>query len=322
MRFRLHITIAMCIALLAIGGCRPQKNEADRKTVIAALRGPSSVAMIRLIDSLTTATDADIEVHLFSEPMQVRKMMLEKNADFAVLPSTMAALLYNKGVDYRLAAVPLWGTLYICGTDSTIRSIRDLRGRKVFLMDRGMTPDILFRHLLEKNGLKPYEDVELDYRFPTHIDLANATIAGHADLSVISEPYLSQVLGANPSLHLLTDLNAEWLRIENTPLAETALVCRGALAESDGTFVREVVEDYRRAAEWACAHPDSAAALAVKHGINPDSAAVALSIPRSNIKVIKASEASKALYDYLHIFEEMEPEAIGNKLPNEKFITK
>lgn len=318
MRRILYITLLICIALTATVSCGQRNDNSGRRTVIAALRGPSSVAMIKLIDSLATAEGAEIEVRLFSEPMQVRKLMLEDSADLAVLPSTMAALLYNKGIDYRLAAVPLWGTLYLCGIDSTIKSLQDLKGRKVYLMDRGMTPDILFRHLLKKNGLKAYQDVEIDYRFPTHIDLANATIAGRADLSVISEPYLSQALEANPSLHLLIDLNEEWARAEGTPLAETALVCRGALAGSEQ--VAAIVEAYGRAAEWACAHPDSAAALAVKHGINPDSAAVVASIPRSNIKVVKAGDAHKALYDYLRVFEEMEPEVIGNKLPNEKFI--
>jgi len=164
--------------------------------------------------------------------------------------------------------------------------------------------------------------VELDYRFPTHIDLANATIAGRADLSVISEPYLSQALEANPSLHLLFDLNAEWERTEAVPLAETALVCRGALAESNPQLVERIVGAYARAGEWAVAHPDSASTLAVSHGINPDSSAVAASIPRSNINIVKASEASEALFDYLRVFEKMEPSVIGNKLPDEKFIIK
>jgi len=322
MRYRLHIIFALCAALLLAGGCKPKTASTRSHTVIAALRGPSSVAMIRLIDSLATAEDSDIEVRLFSEPMQVRKLMLEDSADFAVLPATMAALLYNKGIDYRLAAVPLWGTLYLCGTDTAIRSMQDLRGRKVYLMDRGMTPDVLFRRLLANNGLKPFDDVELDYRFPTHIDLANATIAGRADLSVISEPYLSQALEANPSLHLLFDLNAEWERTEAVPLAETALVCRGALAESNPQLVERIVGAYARAGEWAVAHPDSASTLAVSHGINPDSSAVAASIPRSNINIVKASEASEALFDYLRVFEKMEPSVIGNKLPDEKFIIK
>ena len=37
----------------------------------------------------------------------------------------------------------------------------------------------------------------LDYRYPTHIDLANAVASGQALLRVISEPLVSQVMQKN-----------------------------------------------------------------------------------------------------------------------------
>ncbi|MBO4768648.1 MAG: ABC transporter substrate-binding protein, partial [Bacteroidales bacterium] len=263
-----------------------------------------------------------VRVEIFIEPLQVRKLMLTDSVDIAILPTTMAALLYGKGVDYRMAAVPIWGTLYLCGTDTTIRSIADLRGRKVYLMAKGMTPDVMFRHLLLANGLEPFRDVDLDYRFPTHIDLANATMAGRADMSVITEPYLSQALNANPSLHVLLDLNEEWAKVDSAPVTETALVVRGAFAEEHPEAVEAFVDALRRSAEWVNANPGEAAALSVRYGINPDSAAVAGSIPRTNLRVEAASSVKEAIIDYLRVFYEMEPEIIGGSMPDEKFFVK
>ena len=290
--------------------------------VVASLRGPSSVAMIQLIDSLSRTEDADIEVKIFDEPMQLRKMMLEGSADFAILPMTMAALLYNKGVDYRVAAVPLWGSLYLCGTDTTVRSLADLRGRKVHLMAKGMTPDLLFRHLLSRSGLEAYRDVELDYRFPTHTDLANAAIARRAELCVLSEPYVSQALNGNSEMHILLDLNQLWQSIESSPEAETAFLCKGSLADSNRVVISRVVDAYRVSSEWVKAHPDSAAALCVRHGINPDTLALIQSIPRTNINVTDASEAEQYIFDYLKLFFGLSPETVGGGIPDGKFICK
>lgn len=302
--------------------CNGGKGSEAAVVSVASLRGPSSVAMIRLIDSLSREEAPSFRVEVFTEPLQVRKLMLTDSVDIAVLPTTMAALLYNKGVDYRMAAVPLWGTLYLCGTDTSIRTVEDLKGKKVFLMAKGMTPDVMFRHLLWRNGLEPYADVALDYRFPTHTDLANAAMAGRAPMCVLTEPYLSQALNANPALHVLLDLNEEWARVESAPVAETALVVRSAFAEVSSEAVSAFVEAYRESVEWVNANPDSAAALAVQYGINPDSAAVAGSVPRCNMRVEAASEVRKAIIDYLRVFYDMEPETIGGKMPDEEFIVK
>ena len=308
--------------LAALPSCVSGGKADDAAIRIAALRGPSSVAMIKMIDSLAACEASDIDVQIFSEPLQLRKEMLEGSADFAVLPTTMAALLYNKGLDYRVAAIPLWGSLYLCGSATDVGSITDLKGHKVYLMAKGMTPDILFRRLLESSGLEPYADVELDYRFPTHTDLANAAIAGRAPICVLTEPYLSQVLGANPEMHIILDLNDLWHTVEGNPEAETAFLCKGTLADSGNETVSKLVAAYRASAEWVVANPDSAAVLCARHNINPDTLALMQSIPRTNIKVVDATEAKQDIIDYLTAFFGMSPESIGGKIPDERFIVK
>ena len=324
MKFKSSCILIAALAFLAtFSSCGENKNEKTEKHyVVASLRGPSSVAMIKLIDSLENQEDANIKVEIFNEPLQVRKIMLDGTADFAILPTTMAALLYNKGLDYRMTAVPLRGTLYLCGNDTTIQTWDDLRGKKVYLMAKGMTPDVMFQHLLIENGLQPYDDVDLDYRFPTHIDLANATLAGRAELSVISEPYLSQALLENDNLHILMDLSEEWNKTLGIPLCETAVLCKSSLAESHDKTIEQFNEAYQRSAIWVNAHPDSAALLSVKHGIIADSLAVVNSIPRSHIEFTEMKDAQTEVEAYLKVFYDMQPEIIGEKMPDERFYQK
>ena len=286
--------------------------------MIASLRGPSSVAMLQLIDSLANASEPTVEVRIFDEPLQVRKMMLEGTSDFAVLPTTMAALLYNRGIPYRLAAVPLWGTLYLCGEYTPA----SMKGERIYLMAKGMTPDVLFRHLLSSKGLDPEKDVTLDYRFPTHIDLSNAAIAGRAPLCVLSEPYLSLALKSRPNLRIISDLSEEWAVYESVPLAETAFVVRASFAGGSSARVDSIVQAYARSGEWVKSHPAEAAALAVKYGILPDKEAALASIPRSHIDVVPAREAQEAVKAYLDVFNEMDSRIIGEKMPDEEFYLK
>lgn len=321
MKFHISNILIMVMTFLALfSSCGENKNEnTENHYVIATLRGPSSMGMLQFIDSMKQMENANVEIQVFDEPLQVRKMMLDGSADFANLPTTMAALLYNKGIDYQFAAVPTWGTLYLCGNDSTIHSWNDLKGKKVYLMAKGMTPDVMFRYLLTENGLKPYEDVDLDYRFPTHIDLANATLAGRADLSVISEPYLSLALEKNPSLHILLNISEEWQKTKGLPLPETAFICRAEIAENQQEKVAEVVQAYAKSTNWVNGHAKEAAQLAVKYGIIDDAVAAENSIPRSNLRVATAKDVKKEIEDYLRVFFKLDPQIIGGKMPDAKF---
>ncbi len=174
--------LIFCCLFLAIilVSCR-QEQSGKGVITTATLKGPSAMAMMKMIGGQTGGGQCmPTRFIIRNEPSQVRTMMMEGSVDFAVLPSTMGALLYNKTHGYVLAAVPVWGTLYLFGSDTTIREWQDLKGKKISLMGRGMTPDIMFRYLARRHGLDPDKDMILDYSFPTHIELANAIAAGIA----------------------------------------------------------------------------------------------------------------------------------------------
>ena len=304
--------------LLLAAGCR-SNAPAGKVYTIATLKGPSSMGMIRMIDSLENTKNATVRVTILNEPMQVRKMMLDGTADFAILPTTMAAIVYNKGLPYRMLGVPDWGSLFLFGSDSTVKGWNDLRGKRVYLMAKGMTPDVLFRYLLSKNGIDPEKDITLDYSFPTHIDLANAVAAGKAPLGVISEPMSSLAMAKNKTVKPVIDLNLEWEKAEGSKMALTAFMAKTSLIKKDKPVVNRITASYRASAKWVNSQPDSAATLIVKYGILPDRNIAKASIPRSSLEYASASEAEKQIRQFLKVFYDMNPEIIGGKMPDENF---
>ena len=276
------------------------------------------MGMIQMIDSLSSLSDVSIKVEIFNEPMQVRKMMIDSSADLAVIPTTMAALLYNRGLDYSIVAIPVWGTLYLFGRDSSVKSWKDLKGKRVNLMDKGMTPDLLFRHLLVKNGVS-IDDIEIDYSFPTHVDLANAIAAERAELGVISEPFVSIAMKRNNHLFQIFDLDAEWRKIEKTPIPQTALIGRRSFLAANPQLLKKILEACRKSSVWVNSNPDSAAALIVKCGILNDAGVAKSAIPISNLKFYEIKEVKNEVEAFLKVFYEMNPDIIGGKMPDENF---
>jgi NitT/TauT family transport system substrate-binding protein len=305
-----------------LAGCRnPGKNN-DGKIIykFATLKGPSSMGMIWLIDSLNKTPDANIQIDILNEPIQVRKMVLDGTADFAILPTTMAAILYNKGLKYKLMAIPVWGTLYLFGNDTMISSWEDLKNKRIHVMAKGMTPDVLFRFLLQKNGINPEKDITLDYSFPTHVDLANAVAAGQAELGVISEPLVSLVMHKNKDVHTIFDLNLEWQKLMGIPVAQTSFIGKEDIIRENPQLVEQLILAYGKSTRWVNENPDSAATLIVKYGILPDKKVALQSIPRSNLNFVRANKIQSQIEEYLKVFYDMNPEIIGGKIPDENFI--
>jgi len=188
-------------------------------------------------------------------------------------------------------------------------------------MAKGMTPDVLFKYLLIQNNIDPEKDVQLDYSYPTHIDLANAVAAGQAKLGVISEPMVSLVMQKNKNIYSLFDLNTEWLKVnKNIPIAQTALMVNSDFAEKNFHFVEQFIDHYKKSTDWVNANPDSAANLIVKYGILPNTEVAKSSIPRSNLNFIYSDDIKTEIYNYLELFYTLNPDIIGGNIPNEEFI--
>lgn len=312
----------MLVLAFLLNGCRNSTPNADNTNTytIATLKGPSSMGMIKLIDSLSRGRRHSVKVKILNEPLQVRKMMIDGSADFAILPTTMAAIVYNKGLDYQLIAIPVWGTLYVVGSDPTINRWEDLRGKRVYVMAKGMTPDVLFRYLLQKNDIDPDRDISLDYSFPTHIDLANAVAAGQADPGVISEPLASLAMQNNKVLRRIFSLNDEWRKYQGIPLAETAFMAKKYVIKNNRQIVEKLISGYETSTKWVNQNPDSAALLIVKYNILPNTEVALNAIPRSNLKFVRAKGIQKQIEDYLNVFYQMNHDIIGGKIPDEDFF--
>ena len=300
-------------------GCN--QTDKQQKIRIATLKGPSAMGMVKMIDSLKQTKNNEIEITIYNEPIQVRKLMLEEAVDLAILPTTMGAILYNKGVNYQLAAIPVWGTLYLFGQDTTIKQWTDLKGKRVYLMAKGMTPDVLFKQLLIKNGINPEKDIQTDYSFPTHIDLANAVASGQAKMGVISEPLVSLVEEKNNHVKPIFDLNEEWEKVyPETPIAQTALLVNGNFAQNQKPLVENLMSHYQNSSKWVNQNPEKAAELIVQYNILPNIKVAESSIPRSNLKFIQAKNIENEINNYLKIFHKMNPDIIGGKIPDKNFI--
>jgi NitT/TauT family transport system substrate-binding protein len=285
---------------------------------IGVLKGPSAISVAQWLQQSPVIAGKKVKIVVCDEVSDLQALMIQKKVDFALLPTTMAAILYNKGVDYRMVACPVQGSIYVVSSDS-ISSFDDLKNRKIGISGQGTTPDVLFELLAKRHGFTLQEQ-HLDFSIGTHADLAQAVVLGKIKTALLPEPFVTLVCTKNPKVKPVVNLAGELAKSDSSTLfALTAFVVCKSMVEQQKTVVDSVAKRYQVAIEWLYAHPERTAQAVVDAKVLPNVQVALRSIPRCGIRYISASAASVRIADYLRIFLNFDPKTVGGRLPDSNF---
>lgn len=183
-----------------------------------------------------------------------------KNADLAVMPTNAAATLYSKGVDIKLASVNVFGVLYMLG-QTELASLADLKGKVIYSIGEGNTPDLLMKYYLSQAGVesvKSDEPIEGKAAF-VYVNEAPAAIQAmkmyqtgkstkKVDYLVIGQPAATNALKNLENTKIVFDFQAEWKTENGSNYPQAGIVVKGAVAE-DQAFIKALrvalAENYR-----------------------------------------------------------------------------
>ena len=209
--------------------------------------------------------------------------------------------------------------LYIVSTED-ISGWEDLKGREIAMLGRGLSPDIITRHLLEINGINPETDVKLKYVQNTS-ELAPAFIAGKSAISMMPEPAFSLVKTKRPEAKVIIDLQKEWKKISGTSSSypQASLFIKAETAEKYPGFINEFIKQYSESIEIINKNPAEAGRKASSFLSTPPSAVIAESIPGGNLMWMNAGEARKSVEEYFQVLLKSNPDSIGGALPDDSF---
>lgn len=293
--------IYLCLGVVLLcGGCRKGKRN-DLLLKVSVLRGPSAIAFAEWISDSPQLNGRRLSIEIVDSPDKIQASLIKGETDVAVLPMISAANLYNKGISYRLAGCPIWGTLYLVTRGAP---------QSIHLFAAGTTPDILARHYLCQHKLT----YPLLYTFSTPSEMLQGMAAGKVKTAVLSEPFLSKALQNDRTLTIWADLNQSGDSLPG--FAQTAVVYRPALQNVKGALDSLL----QSTCLYAAQRPQEAIRLLEAHGVFPAGMLTPASIERCKIQYVPALQAEKDVYSFLELILRYEPEAIGGKLPAREFI--
>jgi NitT/TauT family transport system substrate-binding protein len=240
-----------------------------------------------------------------------------KEADFAVVPVNLAAQLHQRKMPYKLVSVVTWGNLYIAATEN-LEGWEALKGEDIYLMGKGLVPDIVFRTLLKENGLDPDNDVNLIY-LSGATELAPNFISGKAKISMLPEPVLSTVKMKKDDTYVLLDLQEEWSKVFGTTggYPQAGIFVKEDLINNYPSFVKQYIQVLEDGMKWINENPAEAGVYAEELELGQTAVVVEKSMPGNNIRHSLVAGVRKELDQFFKILYDFNPETVGGVLPDD-----
>ena len=299
----------------------PQPSAQAVSTVqLAGLKGPTTMGMVNLNTLMENGTAAQqYDVSMLGAADEIVPQLVKGEVDIAAIPANLAAALYQKtegGI--QALAVNTLGVLYVVEQGDTVHSVQDLKGKTLLSTGKGTTPEYVLRHILEKNGIDPDKDLQIEYCSEATEVTARMAEASDA-IAVLPQPYVTAASLQNEALRVALDLTEEWGKVEDTQLITGVTVVRKAFAEQNPDAVAAFLSDYAQSVQLAASDVQGTAALCEQYGVVAKAAIAQKALPACNIVCITGAEMKAAVSNYLQVLYEADPAAVGGNLPDDAF---
>lgn len=306
----------------------PQKPEQPDKTNInlAVLKGPTGIGAVNLIDKAEGEQALNnYTLTLAGAPDEVTAKIISGEIDIAAVPTNMASVLYNKTEGkVQILGLNTLGVLYLVGTDNTIASLEDiqngaLNGKTIISAGQGSAAEYALDYILSSNGLSVGTDVTVDYK-TEHSEVMALLLAGEADIAVLPEPFVTQVLNENPDVNVI-GLTEAWDAVsDGSQLAMGSIVVRKEFAEENRQAVKDFLTEYKESIEMANSDIDTTAQLCERYDVIK--AVVAeKAIPRCNIVYMDSNDNFQdVVTGFLQVLFDYNPASIGGSMPADDFF--
>lgn len=312
---------------LSAGAALIARPHVARAAAPLTLWGPPAAPSIVLGQAVASDAlkriDPTVTFKTWRTPDEMRAGLSSGTMQAVIVPSNVAANLYNRGLGVYLLNIMTRGLLYVvAGADIT--RIEDLAGKTLAVPFRNDMPDFIMRRLLAKAGLKPGTNLRVDYA-GTPPEAMQMLVAGRVDAALLAEPAVSAaILRAKVSLKNFTraiDCQKEWAKIIGGDgfIPQAGLAVTRSFVEKVGPEgLKTVQRALQEAVDFVLEHPVRAA-LPVATELGLMSPIIAQAIPYSNLAALPASSVRPALESFFSVLAEDDPRIIGGKLPDDAF---
>ena len=287
---------------------------------VGALKGPTGFALAHMM----TENDGSYAFTLAGAPTEITDLIIKGDLDAAAVPINLGAVLYNKtkGAVNALSLIS-GGMLYVLEKGDTIQTVADLENKNIIAAGQGSTPEYVTNFILDTNGI----NASVEYK-SEHAEVTTLAVSGLADIILVPEPHVTNVMMKDPSFRIALDITDEFTAAaqkkghDDVQLSMSMMIVRSEFLEKHPEQVKKLMADLENSIAFALENNEAAAQEIAAQGIIPAAAVAQKALPNCQLLFIHGEEMQShatALYEILH---SAKPASVGGKVPDEAFYLK
>lgn len=310
--------IVLVLSLLAclLSGCgREEVQEPETTEIIriGGLTGPTSMGMVKLMEN------QNYEFTLSADPAAFAPALAKGELDIAAVPANLASVICNNTDGaIKALAVNTMGVLYIVERGETVHSLGDLAGKTIYATGSGAAPEFALRYLLKENGMDLDKDLAVQWCADT-TEAMSYILNDENAVAMLPQPFVTAAQMQVDDLRVAIDMNAEWEKLDNgSAMVTGVLVARTDFVQEHPELIEKFMEEYEASVDFVLNNTGDAADLIGQYEIVK--APIALkALPFCNITFLTGEDMKTAMEGYLKVLYDMNPAAVGGKLPESDF---
>lgn len=314
----LVLVILSIFAFIGCGNSEEKVKEATKEIKVVIPDGLPAISAAKLIeDNPVIEKGYNVTYSIEKTSENIVTSVMKGEPDIAIVPSNIAATQYNKGVGYKIVATTGWGSFYLVSTEK-IEDIKDLKGKDIYNIGKGLTPDIVTRDVLTHLGFNVDKDITFSYVNGV-TELTPTILSGKAKFAVIPEPVLSQVLAKEPDLNIIMNLNDEWKKQNDSKYGfpQATVIIKEDLIKNDKGFVSKFLKELENSVNYALEDKQELGTICEEIGVSANKSIINKAIEKSNLKYVPIEDSEKEYNTYFKKLDSFDEKSIGGKVPDE-----
>ena len=245
--------------------------------------------------------------------------------DMAILPLNVASKLYNAGkLGVKLVSVNIFSVLHVL-TKGEYNNLNDMKGKVVYTVGAGGTPEVALKNILTANGIKFADGDEAADSETVYINAVSeaqlvmvALKKGEADFAILGEPVVSQAM-ANTGAKIAFSVEDEWKKAHpGVGFVQAGLIVKSAVLDNYGGYVDALMEKMGENNAYINEHIET---------VSDELKLINATLPKLSAEtlarcLIGADKASFRRADIEAFLKALNPADYGGKLPSDDFYAR
>ena len=269
------------------------------------LNGPTGIGGLKMMKDYNKIT-----INTVNAPNNMLSLIVKGEADIVAIPANMAAIIFNRQLDYKVIAVISETKLFIVSANNKIQTINDIKNNTVYCGTKLAAPDLMLQYLISKEQIP---NVNINYSL-SNPDLSKAVASKNADIAILPEPFVSSAMLENKDVHIVVEMSKY---IDDYPVA--VLIAKNYFINHNKMLVKEILNEYKKSTDYIINNKEEMKNLIKERNMIINAEAAYYGLNRMGLVFYDGEKMKFALNSYYNFLYNFDKKLIGGKIPNDNF---